>query len=65
MSLQREVYINNNLIDVNDDSVAGYIFTSPIFRDISEILRIEQLPTKYLRRRTILEYLNYQISRML
>lgn len=34
----REVYINNQLIDIEADNVAGYIFTSPIFRDISMIV---------------------------
>lgn len=34
----REVLIDNRPVDVNDSDVAGYIFTSPIFRDISKIL---------------------------
>lgn len=33
----REVYINNQLIDIESDNVAGFIFSSPIFRDISKI----------------------------
>lgn len=34
----REVYINDQLIDIEADNVAGYIFSSPIFRDISKIM---------------------------
>lgn len=34
----REVYINNQLIDIASDNSAGYIFTSPIFRDINKIM---------------------------
>lgn len=34
----REVYINDQLIDIEADNTAGYIFSSPIFRDISKIM---------------------------
>lgn len=36
--MNREVYINGQQIDVNNDDNIGYFFTSPIFRDITEIL---------------------------
>lgn len=34
----REVYIDEQQIDIENDNAAGYIFTSPIFRDITKIL---------------------------
>lgn len=34
----REVYIDNKLVDVENNSATGYIFSSPIFRDISYIM---------------------------
>lgn len=34
----REVSIDNKQIDVEDDNVQGYIFESPIFKDITKIL---------------------------
>lgn len=34
----REVFIDGNQIDIENDNAAGYIFTSPIFRDITRIL---------------------------
>ncbi|NDW09497.1 hypothetical protein [Dysgonomonas sp. 520] len=33
----REVYINNKRVDVEESSEIGYIFTSPIFRDLTKI----------------------------
>lgn len=34
----REVFIDGKQVDIDSQSVAGYIFTSPIFRDITKIL---------------------------
>ncbi len=34
----REVFIDGKQIDIEYDNAAGYIFTSPIFRDITKIL---------------------------
>lgn len=34
----REVFIDGKQIDIENDNAAGYIFTSPIFRDITRIL---------------------------
>lgn len=36
--MNREVYIDNQLVDITENSAAGYMFTSPIFRDITKIL---------------------------
>lgn len=38
MNTIREVYIDEQQIDIENDNAAGYIFTSPIFRDITKIL---------------------------
>lgn len=34
----REVKIDGQLVDVNDENAEGYIFNSPIFRDLNDIL---------------------------
>jgi len=37
-NINREVFIDGQQVDVNDTSAEGYIFTSPIFRDITKII---------------------------
>lgn len=36
--MKREVYIDGQQIDIRPDNQAGYMFTSPIFRDITKII---------------------------